>query len=44
MNTIFCLQIEAIVRDYGLVVVSRSGSNPHKFIYESNVLTKYMVI
>ncbi|XP_022172531.1 nicotinamide/nicotinic acid mononucleotide adenylyltransferase 1 isoform X1 [Myzus persicae] len=34
--------IEAIVRDYGLVVVSRSGSNPHKFIYESNVLTKYM--
>ncbi|XP_060833803.1 nicotinamide/nicotinic acid mononucleotide adenylyltransferase 1 isoform X2 [Rhopalosiphum padi] len=34
--------IEAIVRDYGLVVVSRSGSNPHKFIYESNILTKYM--
>lgn len=33
--------IEAIVRDYGLVVVSRSGSDPHKFIYESDVLTKY---
>ncbi|XP_025421587.1 nicotinamide/nicotinic acid mononucleotide adenylyltransferase 1 isoform X2 [Sipha flava] len=34
--------IEAIVRDFGLVVVSRSGSNPHKFIYESDILTKYM--
>ncbi|XP_050436005.1 nicotinamide/nicotinic acid mononucleotide adenylyltransferase 3 isoform X2 [Adelges cooleyi] len=34
--------IETIVRDYGLVVISRSGSNPNKFIYESDILTKYM--
>lgn len=40
----YCFQIETIVRDYGLVVVNRSGSNPHKFIYESDILTKYMVI
>ncbi|VVC31415.1 Rossmann-like alpha/beta/alpha sandwich fold,Nicotinate/nicotinamide nucleotide [Cinara cedri] len=34
--------IESIVRDYGLVVISRSGFNPQKFIYESDILTKYM--
>uniref|UniRef100_A0A1B6DWK1 Nicotinamide-nucleotide adenylyltransferase n=1 Tax=Clastoptera arizonana TaxID=38151 RepID=A0A1B6DWK1_9HEMI len=33
--------IEAIINDHGLVVISRSGSNPEKFIYESDILTKY---
>jgi nicotinate (nicotinamide) nucleotide adenylyltransferase len=32
--------IDAIVRDYGLVVISRSGSNPEKFIYESDHLSQ----
>ena len=31
----------AKVRDYGMVVVSREGSNPEKFIYNSDLLTKY---
>ncbi|XP_028390846.1 nicotinamide/nicotinic acid mononucleotide adenylyltransferase 1-like [Dendronephthya gigantea] len=31
----------AIVRDYGLVVITRSGSDPEKFIYESDLLTNY---
>lgn len=30
-----------IVRDYGIVVISREGSNPEKFIYNSDLLTKY---
>jgi len=30
-----------IVRDYGLVVISREGSNPQKFIYNSDLLTLY---
>ncbi|XP_050534843.1 nicotinamide/nicotinic acid mononucleotide adenylyltransferase 1 isoform X4 [Daktulosphaira vitifoliae] len=34
--------IETIVRDYGLVVISRSGSDPNKFIYQSDILTKFM--
>ncbi|XP_076055514.1 nicotinamide mononucleotide adenylyltransferase [Oratosquilla oratoria] len=33
--------IEAIVGKFGLVVITREGSNPYKFIYESDVLTKY---
>ncbi|KAF4521650.1 hypothetical protein B566_EDAN009383 [Ephemera danica] len=33
--------IETIVGDYGLVVISRSDSNPQKTIYESDVLTKF---
>jgi nicotinate (nicotinamide) nucleotide adenylyltransferase len=32
--------IDAIVRDFGLVVISRSGSNPEKFIYESDQLSR----
>ncbi|KAL9983528.1 hypothetical protein ACROYT_G005714 [Oculina patagonica] len=28
-------------KDHGLVVISRVGSNPESFIYESDVLTKY---
>ncbi|XP_044754648.1 nicotinamide/nicotinic acid mononucleotide adenylyltransferase 3 isoform X2 [Coccinella septempunctata] len=34
--------IEAIVGKYGLVVVTRSKTNPLEFIYNSDVLTKYM--
>lgn len=33
--------IEQIVGKHGLVVISRVGSNPESFIYESDVLTKY---
>ncbi|KAK7008897.1 nicotinamide/nicotinic acid mononucleotide adenylyltransferase 1 [Biomphalaria glabrata] len=33
--------IEYIVSTHGLVVISRVGTDPHKFIYDSDVLTKY---
>jgi nicotinamide mononucleotide adenylyltransferase len=33
--------LTTIVRDYGIVVVSREGSNPERFIYESDLLTRY---
>ncbi|XP_011294756.1 nicotinamide/nicotinic acid mononucleotide adenylyltransferase 3 isoform X2 [Musca domestica] len=33
--------IEDIVSNHGLVVISRSGSNAEKFIFESDILTKY---
>ena len=39
--TICLIQIENIVRHFGLVCITRCGSNPEKFIYESDVLTKY---
>ena len=41
--SLFFPQIEEIVGSYGLVCISRSGCNPHKFIYESDVLTKFQV-
>ncbi|XP_043601849.1 nicotinamide/nicotinic acid mononucleotide adenylyltransferase 1 isoform X2 [Bombus pyrosoma] len=34
--------IDAIVGEYGLVVITREGSNPNKFIYDSDILSKYM--
>nr|CAD7408550.1 unnamed protein product [Timema poppensis] len=34
-------RIETIVGQHGLVVITRNGSNPYKFIYESDILTKY---
>ena len=34
------IQIDAIVEDFGLVVISRSGSSPEKFIYESDQLSR----
>lgn len=37
------LQIEAIVGQHGLVVITRENSNPNAFIYNSDVLTKYTV-
>ena len=37
---LFNLQIENIVRNYGLVVITRSDCNPKKFIYESDLLTR----
>ncbi|XP_039964354.1 nicotinamide/nicotinic acid mononucleotide adenylyltransferase 1-like [Bactrocera tryoni] len=33
--------IEDIVGNHGLVVISRNGSNPEKFIFESDMLKKY---
>ena len=43
LSTSCCLQIEKIVGKHGLVVISRVGSNPESFIYESDVLTKHKV-
>ncbi|XP_017777116.1 PREDICTED: nicotinamide/nicotinic acid mononucleotide adenylyltransferase 3 isoform X2 [Nicrophorus vespilloides] len=34
--------IEAIVGQHGLVVITRENCNPLKFIYNSDILTKYM--
>lgn len=42
----FChliFQIEKIVGKHGLVCITRAGSDPSKFIYESDVLSKYQV-
>jgi len=33
--------IEEIVRDFGLIVISRLGNDPQKFVYESDILSKY---
>ena len=38
---LWCVVFFVKVRDYGMVVVSREGSNPEKFIYNSDLLTKY---
>ncbi|KAJ8965274.1 hypothetical protein NQ314_004237 [Rhamnusium bicolor] len=35
-------KIEAIVGQHGLVVITRSKTNPLEFIYNSDMLTKYM--
>ena len=35
--------MEEIVHKYGMVVISRAGNCPEKFIYESDVLTKHKV-
>ena len=37
------LQIQEIVEGFGLVVISRSGSNPEQFIYESDQLSALQV-
>ena len=36
-------QIRIILRNFGLVVITREGSNPHKFIYESDLLSENSV-
>ncbi|XP_066906393.1 nicotinamide/nicotinic acid mononucleotide adenylyltransferase 1 isoform X3 [Halyomorpha halys] len=33
--------IETIIGDHGLAVITRAGTDPHKFVYESDVLTKF---
>lgn len=43
MIFIHVLQLETILGDYGIVVITRSGSNPEKFIYDSDMLTKHRV-
>jgi len=35
--------MEEIVRKFGVVVCTRSGSDIDRFIYESDLLTKYRV-
>lgn len=39
----FSLQIEEIVSKYGIVCISRAGSDPQRFIYENDVLYKWQV-
>lgn len=34
-------QLEAILGQHGIVVISRSGSNPERFIFDSDLLSKY---
>ena len=36
-------QMEEIVRQFGVVVCTRSGSDLDKFIYDSDLLSKYKV-
>lgn len=43
-NEWFSFQIEAILGQHGIVVISRSGSNPEKFIFESDLLNRYKVM
>ncbi|XP_067133625.1 nicotinamide/nicotinic acid mononucleotide adenylyltransferase 1-like isoform X1 [Centruroides vittatus] len=33
--------VAEIVEKYGLVIITREGSNPRRFIYESDILSKY---
>jgi len=33
--------ITAIVRDYGLVVITREGSNPEKYVYDHDILHQF---
>lgn len=33
--------MESIVRDFGLIVITREGSDPRKFVHQSDMLTKY---
>jgi len=35
--------MNTIVGEYGLVVITREGSNPSKFIYNCDILYKHMV-
>ncbi|GAB1869412.1 Nicotinamide mononucleotide adenylyltransferase 1 [Camponotus japonicus] len=34
--------IDAIIGEHGLVVITREGCNPNKFIYDSDILSKHM--
>lgn len=34
-------QIEAILGEHGIVVITRSGACPEKFIFQSDLMTKY---
>lgn len=33
--------IEAILSEHGIVVITRSGNNPEQFVFQSDLLTKY---
>ena len=43
LHMMYLFQIITIVSDHGVVVITREGTNPAKFIYESDILTKYQV-
>lgn len=34
--------IESLIGDHGLAVITRAGTDPQRFIYESDILTKYL--
>lgn len=38
-NSLF--QLEAILGQHGLVVITRNGSNPERFIFNSDLLSKH---
>lgn len=38
------MQVEEVVRDYGMVVVMRANTDPVKAIYLADVLRAYQVI
>lgn len=37
------LQIETLVRDHGIVCINRPGSDARRFVYETDLLSKYEV-
>lgn len=43
MTFIYIFQLDTILGNHGIVVITRSGSNPEKFIYDSDMLTKHRV-
>lgn len=34
-------QVKGILGEHGIVVISRAGTNPEQFIFQSDMLTKY---
>lgn len=37
----FVFQLDTILGQHGIVVITRSGSNPEQFIFNSDLLSKY---
>jgi nicotinamide mononucleotide adenylyltransferase len=40
-DILFLKQLEAILGQHGLVVISRNGSDPERFIFESDMLSRH---
>lgn len=36
--------MEAIISKFGLVVITRTGSDPYRVVYESDLLTRHQVM